>query len=105
MRPLFVEELPYDPNQVTPGVIGFAAIALVAAVVMLLMWDFNRRVRRINDRADARDRLLAEVAESQQRLEQTVADTRPAAQAEVDAANQQVERNDADRDGPPRAEL
>ena len=62
MHPLFMEELPYDPNQVTPGWIGFAATALVAVVVMLLMWDFNRRVRRINDRADARERLEAEVA-------------------------------------------
>lgn len=104
MRPLFVEELPYDPNQVTPGVIGFAAIALVAAVVMLLMWDFNRRVRRINDRADARERLLAEVAETRERLDQTVEDTRQAAQAEADAANQQAQSSDADHDGPPRSE-
>lgn len=102
MHPLFVEELPYDPNQVTPGVVGFAAIALVAAVVMLLMWDFNRRVRRINDRADARDRLLAEVAETQGRLEQTVADTRQAAQAEADAANSSVDPSETDRDAPPR---
>ncbi|WP_347756382.1 hypothetical protein [Agrococcus sp. ProA11] len=104
MHPLFVEELPYDPNQVTPGVIGFAAIALVAAVVMLLMWDFNRRVRRINDRADARERLLAEVAESQERLERTVAETREAAQAEADAANQHAETGDVDGHAPPRAE-
>ncbi|WP_405217676.1 hypothetical protein [Agrococcus sp. Ld7] len=104
MHQLFIEELPYDPNQVTPGVIGFAATALVAIVVMLLMWDFNRRVRRINDRADARERLQAEVAESRERLEQAVADTRHAAQAEADAANRQAEPGDADRDGPPRAE-
>lgn len=62
MRALFIEELPYDPNQVTPGVIGFAATALVAVAVMLLMWDFNRRVRRINDREEAKERLLAEIA-------------------------------------------
>lgn len=104
MHPLFVEELPYDPNQVTPGVVGFAAIALIAVVVMLLMWDFNRRVRRINDRADARDRLLAEVAESQERLEQAVADTRQAAQAEADAANHAADPGDADRNAPPRVE-
>lgn len=104
MHPLFIEELPYDPNQVTPGVVGFAAIALVAAVVMLLMWDFNRRVRRINDRADARDRLLAEVAENQERLERTVAETREAAQAQADAANRQVESGDADRDASPRVD-
>lgn len=104
MHPLFVEELPYDPNQVTPGVIGFAAIALVAAVVMLLMWDFNRRVRRINDRADARERLLAEVAESQERRERTVADTHEAGLSGPDGAEQQSEPGDANRDAPPRAE-
>ncbi|MCH1882402.1 hypothetical protein [Agrococcus sp. ARC_14] len=65
MHALFVQELPYDPNQVTPGVIGFAVTALVAVAVILLLWDFNRRVRRINDRADARERLLAEVAAAQ----------------------------------------
>lgn len=65
MHPLFVEELPYDPNQVTPGVLGFVAIALVAGVVMVLMWDFNRRVRRINDREEAKERLLAEIAAAQ----------------------------------------
>ena len=54
--------LPYDPDQVTPGVIGFVAILVVACAAMLLMWDFNRRVRRINDRADARARLEAEAA-------------------------------------------
>lgn len=61
MHALPMQELPYDPNQVTPGVIGFAATALVAIVVMLLMWDFNRRVRRINDRAEIQERLRAEV--------------------------------------------
>lgn len=64
MQMLFVEDLPYDPNQVTPGVIGFVATALVAVVVMLLMWDFNRRVRRINDREEAKERLMAEIAAS-----------------------------------------
>lgn len=55
-------DLPYDPNQVTPGVIGFAATALVAFAVILLLWDFNRRVRRINDRAEAKERIEAELA-------------------------------------------
>lgn len=63
MMPLLLEELPYDPNQVTPGWIGFTATALVAIVIMALMWDFNRRVRRISDRAEAKERIEAELAE------------------------------------------
>lgn len=66
MHILTAEPLPFDPNQVTPGVIGFTATALVAVVIMLLMYDFNRRVRRINDRADAKARIDAEVAARQQ---------------------------------------
>lgn len=65
MRLLTAEELPYDPNQVTPGVIGFTATALVAGAIILLLIHFYRRVSRINDRADARERLLAEVAEAE----------------------------------------
>jgi hypothetical protein len=56
------EPLPFDPNQVTPGVIGFVVTVLVAVAVMLLLWDFNRRVRRINDRAHIKERIEAELA-------------------------------------------
>ncbi|ROR64832.1 hypothetical protein [Agrococcus jenensis] len=60
---LRTQPLPFDANQVTPGVVGFAATVLVAVAVMLLMWDFNRRVRRINDRAHIKERIEAELAE------------------------------------------
>lgn len=63
MHILTAEPLPYDPNQVTPGVIGFAVTALIAVAVILLLWDFNRRVRRINDRAEVKERIEAELAE------------------------------------------
>ena len=66
MHILSAEPLPFDPNQVTPGVIGFAVTALVAIAIMLLMYDFNRRVRRINDRADVKARIDAELAAQQQ---------------------------------------
>lgn len=62
MHILTAEQLPFDPNQVTPGVIGFAVTAIVAIAIMLLMYDFNRRVRRINDRADVKARIDAELA-------------------------------------------
>ena len=59
------EPLPFDPNQVTPGVIGFAVTALIAIAVILLLWDFNRRVRRINDRAHVKARIEEELAAQQ----------------------------------------
>jgi hypothetical protein len=62
MHILTAEPLPFDPNQVTPGVIGFAVTALIAIAVILLLWDFNRRVRRINDRAEVKERIEAELA-------------------------------------------
>ncbi|WP_051222929.1 hypothetical protein [Agrococcus lahaulensis] len=56
------DELGFDPNQVTPGWIGFTATALVGLVIILLLFDFNRRVRRINNRAEAKERIEAELA-------------------------------------------
>ncbi len=74
---LLSQELPYDPNQVTPGVIGFVVTALLAVVVMLLLWDFNRRVRRINDREEIKERLQAELAASE-RLSAAASSSAPA---------------------------
>ncbi|WIB61059.1 hypothetical protein DEJ13_04275 [Curtobacterium sp. MCLR17_007] len=45
---------------VTPGVVGFIAIALVAVVTILLVVDMTRRIRRTRYRAEIRDRLEAE---------------------------------------------
>lgn len=56
------EENTPDPDQVTPGVIGFIATFFVAAVTVLLVIDMVRRVRRVNYRAQVRDQLEAEVA-------------------------------------------
>ena len=53
----------YDPDKVTPGVIGFIAIALVAAAVIFLLLDMNRRIRRIQFREQVREELAQEVAE------------------------------------------
>lgn len=52
-----------DPNTVTPGVLGFTVIALIAVAVFFLGWDLNRRIRRIHFREEAQAKIAAEVAE------------------------------------------
>lgn len=85
MMPILLKDaLPYDPNQVTPGVIGFVATLIVACAVMLLMWDLNRRVRRINDRAEIQERLRAERAAAE--AEAASAESAGAEVAGADAA-------------------
>ena len=59
------EEPEFDPNTVTPGVIGFFAIFLIAAVTVLIVLDMNRRVRRTRYREEVRDKLAAERAASE----------------------------------------
>ena len=53
-----------DPNSVTPGVVGFLATLLVAAVVLLLIADMVRRVRRVRYRAEIKEKLDAEAAKT-----------------------------------------
>ena len=53
--------LDIDPNDVTPGPAGFFIVAILAAAVFLLIFDMQRRVRRVNHRAEIRERLQAEV--------------------------------------------
>jgi hypothetical protein len=50
----------FDPNDVTPGVEGFVITFIVMAVVLLLVLDMVRRIRRVNYRAEAQARLDAE---------------------------------------------
>ncbi len=52
----------FDPNTVTPGPIGFAAIFVVAAATTLLGFDLVRRIRRTTYRAEITERLEAELA-------------------------------------------
>ncbi|MEX1077776.1 MAG: hypothetical protein WED09_01535 [Homoserinimonas sp.] len=52
----------FDPNSVTPGVIGFVATFLVIIVVVLLVTDMVRRIRRTQYRAEVNQRLDAEAA-------------------------------------------
>ncbi|GHD50803.1 hypothetical protein [Mycetocola manganoxydans] len=55
--------LQIDPNDVTPGPAGFFIIALIAVAVFLIVFDMQRRIRRVNHRAEIRDRLQAELDE------------------------------------------
>ncbi|WP_448005371.1 hypothetical protein [Agromyces bauzanensis] len=65
--PLLVraEEEEFDPNLVTPGVVGFVATFLVMVVVVLLILDMVRRIRRVNYRAEVRQQLEAERLEAE----------------------------------------
>jgi len=56
----------FDPNDVTPTVIGFIATLLIAVAVIFLLIDMNRRIRRVRYRAEVTEKLDAERAASQQ---------------------------------------
>lgn len=58
---LFAEET-IDPQLVSPGAVGFFATAFVGIITLLLLWDMVRRMRRVNMRADIKDKLDAEAA-------------------------------------------
>jgi len=49
-----------DENLVTPGPAGFIIIFLIGVVVVLLIIDMVRRIRRVNYRAEIQERLEAE---------------------------------------------
>ena len=51
-----------DADLVTPGVWGFVITALVMIAVILLIIDMVRRMRRVNYRAEIRQRLEQEAA-------------------------------------------
>lgn len=82
------DELGFDPNQVTPGWIGFTATAIIGLVIILLMFDFNRRVRRINNRAEAKERIEAELAARDAEVEgaEPLSDAGAAGDGERDSA-------------------
>jgi hypothetical protein len=51
-----------DPNLITPGVVGFIAMALVAVATVFLLVDMTRRIRRTRYRGEVREVLEAERA-------------------------------------------
>lgn len=54
----------FDPNTVTPGVIGFIITFGIAAITVLLLIDMNRRIRRTRYRGEIRQQLDAEETEA-----------------------------------------
>jgi hypothetical protein len=60
----FADQPQFDPDTVTPGFVGFLATFGVAAVVILLVIDMVRRIRRVNYRAQVREQLQRESAVS-----------------------------------------
>lgn len=51
-----------DVNLVTPGVLGFIAIAVIAVATILLIVDMTKRIRRVRYRAEVQEKLAAEAA-------------------------------------------
>lgn len=50
----------FNVDSVTPGWVGFLVMFLLAVVVILLIMDMVRRVRRVRYRAEIQERLGAE---------------------------------------------
>ncbi|MBN8205571.1 hypothetical protein JF550_06320 [Microbacterium esteraromaticum] len=60
--PMPTPTMTVDPDSVTPGFAGFAIIVLIVVAVILLVWDMNRRIRRVRYREEIREELDAEEA-------------------------------------------
>ena len=60
--PIPTPSMTVDPDSVTPGPLGFGVIILVVIIVVLLIWDMNRRIRRVRYREEVREELDAEEA-------------------------------------------
>lgn len=60
--PMPTPTMTVNPESVTPGFAGFAIVVLIAVVVILLIWDMNRRIRRVRYREEVREELDAEEA-------------------------------------------
>lgn len=58
--PMPTPSMTVAPEAVTPGFVGFAAIVIVLIAVILLIWDMNRRIRRVRYREEVREELDAE---------------------------------------------
>ncbi len=64
--PMPTPSMTVDPVSVTPGFVGFAVIVVIVIAVILLIWDMNRRIRRVRYRDEVREELDAEEAPAPQ---------------------------------------
>jgi len=60
--PMPTPTMTVDPQLVSPGFIGFAAVVVILIAVVLLILDMNRRIRRVRYREEVREELDAEEA-------------------------------------------
>jgi len=60
--PIPTPTMTVEPDSVTPGPAGFLVIVVVVIAVVLLIWDMNRRIRRVRYREEVREELDAEEA-------------------------------------------
>lgn len=60
--PMPTPTMTVNPDAVTPGFVGFALMVLLVVAVVLLIWDMNRRIRRVRYREEVREELDAEQA-------------------------------------------
>lgn len=56
-----MDPTPISPDEVTPGWVGFTITAVFIVIVVLLIFDMVRRIRRVRYREEARERIAAEV--------------------------------------------
>lgn len=68
--PMPTPTMTVDPDSVTPGFAGFAIIVIIVIAVVLLIWDMNRRIRRVRYREEVREELDAEEAALRQSEEE-----------------------------------
>lgn len=52
---------PNGIDEVTPGWVGFAITAVFIIIVILLIFDMVRRMRRVRYREEAQERIAAEL--------------------------------------------
>jgi hypothetical protein len=89
----------FNPEQVTPGVIGFIATAAIGVLIVLLLIDMNRRIRRNTYRAQIRERLEAErrAAEADEATDAGTDAAEATPELDLDAEWREAQERDAER--------